>query len=65
MNPVLLAALISQIGIPELSRWLKSLHDAGEVVTEDAALQKLDMDVDEGNNAGLAFLASHPAPPIS
>jgi hypothetical protein len=59
MNPLLLGALISQIGIPELAAWLKSLHDAGEVVTEDAALQKLEMDVDEGDAAGKAFLASH------
>lgn len=59
MNPLLLAALISEIGIPELSAWLKSLHDAGEVVTEETALHKLDMDVDEGDAAGIAFLGSH------
>lgn len=62
MSPVLLAALISQIGIPELVRWLAELHADNQVVTEDAALHKLDMDVDEGNAAGVAFLASHPAP---
>lgn len=59
MNPVLLAALIAQIGIPELAAWLKSLHEAGKVLTDDEALQKLDMDVDEGDAAGIAFLGSH------
>jgi hypothetical protein len=61
MNPLLLAALISNIGIPELASWLKSLHSAGEVVTEEAALAKLEMDIDEGDAAGIAFLATHPA----
>lgn len=60
MNPLLLAALITQIGIPELTSWLKSLHAAGEVVTEEAALAKLGMDSAAGDAAGLAFLQSHP-----
>lgn len=60
MSPVLLAALISNIGIPELTSWLKSLHSAGEVVTEEAALAKLNMDITAGDAAGLAFLQSHP-----
>ncbi len=59
MNPVLLAALISQIGIPELAAWLKSLHESDQVLTDDVALRKLDMDVDEGDAAGKAFLDSH------
>lgn len=60
MSPVLLAALISQIGIPELGRWLAELHAEGRVVTEEEALAKLDVDADSGNDLGLAFLAAHP-----
>ena len=60
MNPLILAALITEIGIPELARWLAELHDGGELVTDDQALAKLDMDVDEGNAARQAFLDSHP-----
>lgn len=60
MNAAILAALISQIGVPELLRWLASLHAEGKVVTEADALAKLGMDVDEGNAAGEAFLAAHP-----
>jgi hypothetical protein len=61
MSPVLLAALIAQIGIPELGRWLASLHAQGKVVTEAEARAKLNMDIADGDAAGLAFLASHPA----
>lgn len=61
MSPVLLAALISQVGIPELARWLASLHEQGKTVTEAEARAKLAMDIDAGDAAGLAFLASHPA----
>lgn len=60
MNPAILAALISQFGIPELLRWLAELRASNRVVTEAEALQKLQMDVQAGNAAGEAFLASHP-----
>ncbi len=59
MDPLLLAALIQQIAIPELARWLAELHADGRVVTEEEALAKLGMDVDAGNAAGLAFLETH------
>lgn len=62
MNPVLIAALINQIAIPELGRWLAQLHSEGRMVTEAEALAKLGMDVDAGNQAGLQFLATHPQP---
>ncbi len=62
LSPIIVAALINNIAIPELGRWLASLHAAGEVVTEAAALTKLGLDVDAGNAAGLAFLAGHPSP---
>lgn len=60
MNPLLLAALIGQIGIPELARLLRDLHSEGKVLTEEEALAILDMDVEEGDAAGKAFLAAHP-----
>lgn len=61
MSPAILAALITQIGIPELMRWLAQLHADGKVVTEAEALAKLDMDVEQGNATGAAFLAAHPS----
>lgn len=61
MNPLLLAALIGNIGIPELARLLRDLHSEGKVLTEEEALAILDMDVEEGDAAGKAFLAAHPA----
>lgn len=61
LSPALLAALITQVGIPELVRWLKSLHDEDEVVTEEAALEKLGLDVESANQVGEDFLNSHPA----
>ena len=60
MNPVLLAALVNQIALPELTRWLASLHAENRVVTEEEALAKLNTDADAGIAAGLAFLAAHP-----
>jgi hypothetical protein len=62
MNPVLLAALINNLAIPEIGRWLAQLHAEGKVVTEAAALEKLGLDVDGGNAAGQAFLDTHPQP---
>lgn len=59
MPPLLLAALIQQVGVPELTRWLGELHAQGRVVGEAEALEKLGMDVDAGNAAGQAALARH------
>lgn len=59
MNPLILSALLNQIAIPELARWLADLHAEGRTVTEADALAKLDMDVDAGNAAGQAFLDTH------
>jgi hypothetical protein len=60
MSPELLAALIGRIAVPELLRWLAELKAAGRLVTEEEALSKLELDVDDGNAAGQAFLDSHP-----
>lgn len=60
MSPALLAALITQFGVPELIRWLADIRAENRVVTEADALAKLGMDVDAGNAAGEAFLNAHP-----
>ena len=59
MPPLLLAALIQQIAMPELIRWLSAMHKEGRIVTEAEALAKLGMDVDTGNEVGRAALAAH------
>ena len=60
MNPALLAALINEIAIPELTTWLRSLHNAGTPITDAVILQKLITDTDLGIKIGEAWLASHP-----
>jgi hypothetical protein len=60
MNPVLLAALIDQVAIPELVRWLSSLHASGTPVTDAVIIQKLASDTNLGETIGLAWLAAHP-----
>lgn len=60
MNPVILAALISQVAIPELTRWLAQLHADDRVVTEADALALLNTDIDGANALGQQFLDSHP-----
>lgn len=62
MNPLLLAALINEVAIPELTSWLRGLHTAGVLITEAAITQKLLTDTDLGTRIGLAWLAAHPAP---
>lgn len=59
LPPLLLAALINQLGAPEFMRWLISLHETDQVITIEVALAKLNMDIDQGNAAGLAALAAH------
>lgn len=59
LSPSLLGALINQVAVPELIRWLAGLHAQNRLVTEAEALAKLEMDVDGGNVAGAAFLAGH------
>jgi hypothetical protein len=65
VNPLVVAALVNQVALPELTRWLAELHAEGRVVSEAEALSKLGLDVDGGNAAGLAFLQSHPVVPKS
>lgn len=61
MNPALLAALINQVAIPELTTWLRSLHANNTPLTDAMILQKLITDTDLGTQIGNAWLASHPA----
>jgi hypothetical protein len=60
MSPELWAALIENVGIPELMAWLADLRAKGVTVVSDAdALALLGMDADAGNAAGKAALDSH------
>lgn len=61
MNAALLGALISQVGIPELERWLAGLHASGQKVDDAAVLQKLLTDTNLGEQIGNNWLAAHPA----
>ncbi len=61
LAPALLGALLNEIAIPELVRWLTGLHADGKVVTEAEALAKLNMDAATGDAKGRAFLETHPA----
>ena len=62
MNAGLIAALINEIAIPELTAWLRSLHSAGTPLTDDVIIAKLLADTNLGEQIGTAWLASHPAP---
>jgi hypothetical protein len=65
MNPALLAALINQIAIPELTNWLRSLHAQNAAVTDAIILQKLITDTDLGVQIGNAWLTTHPEIPVT
>ena len=60
MNPLLLAALLEQIAIPELQKWLRERHSTGQPLTDADILQKLITDTDLGIRIGSDWLASHP-----
>ncbi len=67
MSALLFAALVNEIAIPELTRWLISLHTAGTPVTDAVIIAKLASDTALGEQIGLAWLASHggtPAPAV-
>ncbi len=63
MNPLLLLALFKEIGIPELERWLRSRHAAGQTVTDADIAVKLVTDTNFIKNIGNAWLATHPETP--
>lgn len=59
MNPNLLALLIDQVAIPELTRWLASRNGAS--LTDADVIQKLATDTALGEQIGKAWLAANPA----
>ncbi len=61
MNPALLAVLINEIAIPELTNWLRSRHAAGTSITDADVLQKLLQDTNLGVQIGEQWLAAHTA----
>jgi hypothetical protein len=61
MNPALLIALVNEIALPELTRWLRERHAAGVPLTDADVVQKLITDTNIGEQIGLAWLAAHPA----
>lgn len=58
MSPLLLAALINQVAIPELTTWLTSLGKAP--LTDADVIAKLASDTNLGETIGEAWLAAHP-----
>lgn len=61
MNAALLAVLINEVAIPELTTWLRSMHGSNTPITDEVILQKLITDTNVGEQIGTAWLASHPA----
>lgn len=62
MSPSLLAVLINEIAVPELTAWLRARHDANQPLTDADVLQKLLSDTTIGEKIGTDWLAAHPAP---
>jgi len=60
MNATLLAILINQIGIPELTAWLRARH--GQTITDADIIAKLAADTNFIQQVGEQWLAAHPAP---
>jgi len=60
MNPALLAALVNEIALPELTAWLRARAAAGQVLTEADVLHKLITDTALGEHIGQAWLDAHP-----
>lgn len=60
MNPALLAVLINEVALPELTRWLRSRHATNQPLDDAAILQKLLTDTQIGIKIGEDWLAAHP-----
>lgn len=64
MNAALLLALLTQVGLPELEAWLRSLRSNGQTTLTDAdVLAKLATDTKFIEDIGNAWLAAHPSKP--
>ena len=57
MTPALLAALINQVAIPEITAWLSGLN---KQVTDADVIAKLATDTQTGEQVFEAWLAAHP-----
>lgn len=55
----ILAALISNVAIPELLRWLANRKNPNTLITEAEALEKLNMNADAGIKNGTEWLNAH------
>lgn len=60
MNPALLAVLINNVAVPELTNWLRSLHASSTPLTDAEVLGKLLSDTNIGIQLGESWLATHP-----
>jgi len=63
MSPLIWLALLKEIALPELQRWLSELQAEGRTVTEEEALAKLERDVEDANAIGRSFLTTTAPPP--
>ncbi len=57
MNPSLIAALITQVALPELAEWLHSRN--GEPLTDEDVLAKLATDTQSGIEVFQAYKDAH------
>lgn len=63
MDPSLLAALITQVLIPEISAIIRAHRNAtGRMPTDAEVMAALQGDADAGIAIGSAWLAAHPNP---
>lgn len=60
MDPTLLALLIQNVGVPELTHWLLSRN--GAPLTDADVKAKLATDTKFGQDIAEAWLAAHPKP---
>jgi hypothetical protein len=56
----LIAALISQLALPELLDWLRSRTAAGSTITDADIIAKLQVDTEEGIRIGTNWLTANP-----
>lgn len=62
MNPNLLAALITQVLVPEIATAIRAHRNAtGNMPTDAEVIAALGIDAEKGIAIGTAWLAAHPA----
>lgn len=61
MNPNMLAALISQVLVPEIATAIRAHHNAtGAMPTDAQVMAALQLDTQRAIDLGSAWLAAHP-----